>query len=155
MKIFIENEQGLPLKNIFDEVNLQYKNTHVTSAPYPYAYGFVVETLSGDGDCLDCFILTDKPLKTGDIVEAEPLALMEMKEDGEIDHKVIAHLPGENFTLTADVKTELTDFIHSVFSHLNKNMEVGQFLPRQEAEHFLAVTQQNFKNSANEHGQEQ
>lgn len=149
MKIFIENEQDLPLKNIFDEVKLQYKNTHVTSAPYPYAYGFVIGTLSGDGDCLDCFILTNQLLKTGDIVEAEPLALMEMKEDDEIDHKVIARLPGENFELTPDVKTEITNFIHSVFAHLNKKMEVGEFLPKHETEKFLTITQENFKDSVN------
>jgi inorganic pyrophosphatase len=146
MKIFIENEQGLPLKNIFDEVKLEYKNTHLTSAPYPYHYGFVLNTLSGDGDCLDCFVLTNQPLKTGQIIEVEPLALMEMKEEGEIDHKIIARMSDENFELTADIKAELESFIQDVFAHLGKKMEVGEFSPKLDAMAFLKTTRDNFKN---------
>lgn len=145
MKIFIENEQGLPLKNIFDEVKLKYKNTHLTSAPYPYPYGFVLNTLSGDGDCLDCFVLTNQQLKTGQIVEAEPLALMEMKEEDEIDHKIIARIPNENFELTASIEAELATFIQNVFTHLGKKMEVGNFLPKQDALNFIKTTRDRFK----------
>lgn len=141
MKVFIENKANEAIKNFFDEVALTYIESKPVSAPYPYPYGFVVNTLSGDGDCLDCFVLTDRVLQTGDTIEAEPLALMEMKEDGEIDHKVIARLQGENRVLDDDAKEKIVNFIHKVFAHIaDKKMEVGEFLPKEKATECIAET---------------
>ena len=68
MKVFIENEAGSNQKNLYNEKTLEYRKTVGVSRKYPYPYGFILETTSGDGDNLDCFILTEKKLKTGSIV---------------------------------------------------------------------------------------
>jgi len=68
------------------------KTKHV-SRPYPYPYGFVVGTNASDGCNLDVFIVTNRALRTGELVECEVLALMEQFEDGVDDHNVLAKLP--------------------------------------------------------------
>ncbi len=129
MKVFIENEAGKNIKNIYDEKTLYFKKSVEVSAPYPLPYGFVLETTSGDGDNLDCFILTNKAIKGDQVVNVEAVALLEMYEDDELDHKVIARIKGDVIDLNDATKQKLVDFLQVVFSHIpNKYMEVGNFL---------------------------
>jgi inorganic pyrophosphatase len=90
MQVFIENEAGSRRKNIYDERTLRYLRTVDVSASYPYPYGFVIGTVSGDDDAVDCFVLTAEPLVAGTTLECDPIGLLEQLEDGEIDHKVLA-----------------------------------------------------------------
>lgn len=90
MHVFIENEAGSRAKNIYDDRSLVYQRTVEVSRAYPYPYGFVIGTRSGDGDCVDCFVLTDAALPSGSTVECDVVGLLEQVEDGEIDHKVLA-----------------------------------------------------------------
>ena len=84
------------MKHIHNEKTLELKSTTRVSRAYPFPYGFVLDTTGEDGDNVDCFVLTDRPLHTRDIVECEALALMEQIEDGEVDHKILAHMAGES-----------------------------------------------------------
>jgi inorganic pyrophosphatase len=59
------------------------------SRKYPYPYGFVLSTTSGNGDNLDCFVITKESLRTGEIAEVEPIGLMEQFEDGKEDYNVV------------------------------------------------------------------
>ncbi|MSU74265.1 hypothetical protein EXS57_00625 [Candidatus Kaiserbacteria bacterium] len=135
MKVFIENEAGSDQKNIYNETTLEYRKTYTVSRKYPYPYGFILDTISGDGDSLDCFVITDQPLKTGTIVEVEPIALMEQIEDQEEDHKILAVLPGELGEVTDVVKTTLKEFTQHVFDHIEgKQMRIGNFYGKDAAE---------------------
>lgn len=135
MKVFIENEVGSNQKNVYNEKTLEYRKTYTVSRQYPYPYGFVLDTTSGDGDNLDCFVITDKPLKQGVIVEAEPVALMEQIEDNEEDHKILAILPGELAQITEEIKRKLKEFAEHVFDHLEgKKMRIGNFYGKEAAE---------------------
>ncbi len=60
------------------------------SAPYPFDYGFVPQTLWEDGDALDVIVLTNYPLQVGILASVRPVAIMEMIDSGESDHKIIA-----------------------------------------------------------------
>ena len=138
MKVFIENEAGSNKKNIFDEKTLEYKKAVEVSRKYPYPYGFVLETISGDGDNLDCFILTAKALKTGDIVDAEPIGMFEQVEDGKEDHKILATINSESFSISEEVKTVFKNFTENVFSHrLGKTISIGKFLGKEEAKKLI------------------
>lgn len=59
-------------------------------AAYPFDYGFAPQTLWEDGDALDIMLLTTYPLAPGILVNARPVALMEMTDSGESDYKIIA-----------------------------------------------------------------
>ncbi len=135
MKIFIENEAGSRKKNIFDEKTLDYKKTVVVSREYPYPYGFVLDTTSGDGDNLDCFVLTKTPLKSGDIVEGNVVGMFEDVEDGEEDPKILVCLEGETVTIDEPMKALFKEFTEHVFDHLpNKQKTMGEFFGAESAE---------------------
>ena len=138
MQVFIENQPGSRRKNIYDERTLRHLRTIDVSASYPYPYGFVVGTVSGDGDAVDCFVLTSEPLSAGTMLECDPVGLLEQIEDGEIDHKVLAVPSGAAATIDNAVIAVLKEFISGVFSHVpDKRMEVGRLLDREAAESYL------------------
>jgi len=130
MKVFIENEAGSDQKNIYDEKTLKYKKTYTVSRKYPFPYGFILDTTSGDGDNLDCFIITDKELKTGQTVECKAIGLMEQfeDEDNKEDHNVLGKLDSEEITITPQIQEKLTEFVLHVFDHKpEKIVKVGEF----------------------------
>jgi inorganic pyrophosphatase len=117
-RVFIENEAGLKLKNHHDEKALTFQGSELVSRPYPFPYGFIIGTTNGDGDCLDCFVISKRALRTGEILECEAIGLMEQTEDGLSDHNVLAKLVGEGADVTAEVEATLADFVQNVFSHV-------------------------------------
>ena len=146
MKIFIENEAGYPKKNIFNEKTFEYIETLDVARAYPYPYGFILNTTAADGDNIDAFILTDQILKKGQIVDCEPIGLMEQYEKSwnqsnieEVDHNVLVVLKGEkNKSIDEAVKTKLTNFVTHVFDNIQKNKtRVGQFLDKPHAEEHI------------------
>lgn len=134
MKVFIENEAGSNIKNIFNEETQEFRKSVQVSADYPFPYGFLLETKSGDGDNLDCFVLTKQLLKSREIVEVEPLGMFEEIEDGEEDHKILAVLSGETWEIDENLEQVFRDFSAKVFSHLpGKKKEIGRFLGKEDA----------------------
>lgn len=62
--------------------------------PYPGNYGFIPSTLmdpaqGGDGDALDVLVLCES-LPTGTVIETKPIAALLLRDNGEIDTKIIA-----------------------------------------------------------------
>ena len=138
MKVFIENEAGSDQKNLYNEKTLEYKKTVTVSRKYPFPYGFILGTTSGDGDNLDCFIITEQKLKTGQTVECEPIGLMEQVEDGKEDHNILARLPEEKMTIGEEIKSKLTEFVSHVFDHkADKVVQVGRYLDKEDAEKYV------------------
>jgi inorganic pyrophosphatase len=139
MRVFIENEAGSRRKNIYDERTLAHLGSVEVSAAYPFPYGFVLGTVSGDGDAVDCFVLTAAPLRSGTTVECEPVGLIEQIEDGEIDHKVLAVPRGDEVRVDSTTVTAIKTFIAGVFAHVpGKRMDIGRLLDRSAAEAYLS-----------------
>ncbi len=61
-----------------------------SSAPYPFDYGFVPQTLWDDDDALDVIVLTTYPLASGILVRVRPVAILQMTDGGDADDKIIA-----------------------------------------------------------------
>jgi inorganic pyrophosphatase len=60
------------------------------SVHYPGEYGFIPSTLSADGDALDIVILVTHPSFTGCLLEARPIGVLEMMDQGHADQKILA-----------------------------------------------------------------
>ena len=128
-KVFVQNEAGSTTKHRHFDKTQELVGTEEVSHPYPYAYGFIVGTTSGDGDNLDCYVLTDRQLTTGDVIDCEPIALLEQHEDGDEDHNVLATPVGEETALSDRAEAELRDFIAHVFDHVpGKAIDTGRLL---------------------------
>ncbi|MGA0926154.1 MAG: inorganic diphosphatase [Burkholderiaceae bacterium] len=61
-----------------------------TSMHYPTNYGYVPQTLSGDGDPVDVLVITPVPLIPGVVVPCRPIGILKMEDEAGIDGKVLA-----------------------------------------------------------------
>ncbi|MBT3817241.1 MAG: hypothetical protein HOE80_01830 [Candidatus Magasanikbacteria bacterium] len=134
MKAFIEVDAGTAERPMYDEKTLQYIKTKTIYKPYPYAYGFLLNTISGDGDHLDCYVITNKSLKSGEVIEVEPIGMVESIEDGQEDHKILVRLVDEDVQVDTKVKESIREFGAHYFDYIpEKIVEVGRFLGYKEA----------------------
>lgn len=92
INVIIEIPKGSHNKYEIDKETglIKLDRANYGAAAYPFDYGFTPQTLWEDGDALDVILLTTFPLAPGILVNARPVAIMEMTDSGESDHKVIA-----------------------------------------------------------------
>lgn len=92
INVIIEIPKGSNNKYEIDKETglIKLDRANYSSAPFPYDYGFVPQTLWDDGDALDVIVLTTFPLQTGILVNVRPVAVMDMVDSGESDYKIIA-----------------------------------------------------------------
>ena len=129
MKAFIEVNAGTDQRPIYNEQTLKQIRIKKVYKPYPYAYGFLLDTISGDGDHLDCYIITSKSLISGKIIDVEPIGMVESIENGEEDHKILCRLSGENIKIDSVVEKTIRDFGEHYFDDRpDKQVLVGRFL---------------------------
>ena len=66
-----------------------------TATTYPADYGFIPDTLGGDGDPLDALVLLEDPVYPGVWVEARPVGVLYMHDEAGEDAKLICVPPKE------------------------------------------------------------
>jgi inorganic pyrophosphatase len=120
-------------RQIYNERTLEYLETRRGSRPYPYPYGFIVGTSAEDGACVDCYLITSDKVTPGTIVECEPFGLLLQDEGGEIDHKVLAAMPGQVAVPGPELLQEMQEFIYAIFAGADVEVGVGPILPREAA----------------------
>lgn len=86
----IEIPKGSRNKYEYDSHLGVFKLDRVLSSPMVYAadYGFLPQTLAGDGDPVDVLVLMEEPTFTGCVIPARPVGMMKMDDKGE-DYKVL------------------------------------------------------------------
>lgn len=57
---------------------------------YPANYGFIPQTLADDDDPLDVLVLCQEAVVPLTLLEARPIGLMTMTDEGKRDHKIVA-----------------------------------------------------------------
>ncbi|MBX9870024.1 MAG: inorganic diphosphatase [Burkholderiaceae bacterium] len=61
-----------------------------TAMHYPCNYGYVPNTISGDGDPVDVLVITPFPLIPGVVVRCRPIGILRMTDEAGQDGKVLA-----------------------------------------------------------------
>src|SRR5437762_4826937 len=61
-----------------------------TAMHYPTNYGYVPQTISGDGDPVDVLVITPVPLIPGVVVTCRPIGILKMTDEAGEDGKVLA-----------------------------------------------------------------
>jgi inorganic pyrophosphatase len=76
-----------------------------TGMRYPANYGFIPQTLSGDGDPVDVLVITPFPLLAGSVVRARALGMLQMTDESGVDAKLIAVAHDKICPMTAHMKS--------------------------------------------------
>jgi inorganic pyrophosphatase len=104
-----------------------------TAMYYPCNYGYIPQTLSGDGDPVDMLVITPVPLITGVVVRCRPIGMLRMTDESGEDEKLLA-VPVDklckaytNIHSVADITTGLTATIEHFFQHY-KDLEAGKWV---------------------------
>ena len=92
VNVFIEIPQGVSVKYELDKESgtIFVDRFLYTEMAYPFNYGFVPQTLSGDGDPVDVLVLSSKPVVVGVVIPARPIGMLEMEDEAGEDTKIIA-----------------------------------------------------------------
>jgi inorganic pyrophosphatase len=104
-----------------------------TPMHYPANYGFVPNTLSGDGDPADVLVISRYTLTPACVIEARPIGVLITEDEKGMDEKIIA-VPStsvskeyENINDIADLPQLIVAQITHFFEHY-KDLEKGKFV---------------------------
>ena len=61
-----------------------------SSVHYPADYGYIPETLSADGDCLDAIVIVEEPSFPTSIQRVRPIGVLYMRDGLHADEKILA-----------------------------------------------------------------
>ena len=91
INLVIEIRQGERNKYEFDKYTgrLFLDRVNGTAMGYPTDYGYVPNTMCGDGDPLDGLLVIDESVPHGTVVPARPIGVLYLIDDGEADEKLI------------------------------------------------------------------
>lgn len=139
VNVIIEIPEGAMVKYEMDkEAEVIMVDRFVrTTMGYPANYGFVPNTMSGDGDPVDVLVLCSQPLYPGTMVNVVPIALLEMEDESGVDAKVIG-VPTEKsdplfgvWKDVSDIPQAIKDKIKHFFEHY-KELEPGKWVKLKE-----------------------
>lgn len=104
-----------------------------TAMHYPCNYGYVNDTLCGDGDPVDVLVVMPLPLIPGSVIRCRPVGVLKMTDEGGEDAKILA-VPVDKVTpLYRDVESvrdlppQTLDQISHFFEHY-KDLESGKWV---------------------------
>jgi inorganic pyrophosphatase len=125
--VYIEIEKGSNQKFEYNHATNSLELDRVLKAPYiyPYAYGFIINTLGKDGDELDALIITDTPLPNGGYHEVYIVGVLVMEDEHGMDEKILCVLESD-YNKTYDlvnVNNETKDSILHFFTNYKNNTE--------------------------------
>ena len=104
-----------------------------TPMHYPANYGFVPNTLSGDGDPADVLVVAPYSLQPGSVIAARPVGVLLMEDEAGKDEKIIA-VPGGKLTKLYDHVESYKDLPEVLLSQVQhfferyKDLEAGKWV---------------------------
>jgi inorganic pyrophosphatase len=104
-----------------------------TCMTYPCNYGFIPNTLSGDGDPADVLVISKLPVAHGAVMPARAIGVLMMEDESGIDEKILAVPTTKiepyfaNINEYTDIPQILLDQIKHFFEHY-KDLEKNKWV---------------------------
>ena len=91
IEVIVEIPKGSRNKYEYDPERkmFRYDRMIFSSMFYPSDYGFIPNTLAGDGDALDALVLVSEPTFPGCLIEVKPIGLFRMRDEKGPDAKIL------------------------------------------------------------------
>lgn len=91
VEVMVEIAKGSRNKYEFDPDRkvIRFDRMLFSAVHYPSDYGFILDTLAGDGDALDALVLVWEPTFPGCVIEARPVGLFRMQDEKGPDEKIL------------------------------------------------------------------
>ena len=95
--VFVEIPRGSRAKYELDKKSGHIRLDRVlhSSVHYPADYGFVMDTLAGDGDPLDAVVIVEEPTFPGCVMPVRPIGTLFMRDAKGEDEKILAVPAGD------------------------------------------------------------
>lgn len=136
INVIVENPaNALPVKYELDKESgaLFVDRFLATPMHYPLNYGFVPNTLSGDGDPIDVLVLSEYPITYGAVIPCKPIGILLMEDEKGEDEKILA-VPTEKMNSEyskineiSEISKIILDKIEHFFEHY-KDLEKGKWV---------------------------
>jgi inorganic pyrophosphatase len=127
VRAIIEIPKGSKVKYELDKPTglLKVDRILYSSVVYPANYGFIPQTLGDDNDPLDILVWMQEPVVPMSILNARPIGILHMVDEGEADEKIVAvHIDDPEYAsfthidqLPGHRQRELQRFFHD-YKHL-------------------------------------
>jgi len=121
VRVFIEIEKGSNIKFEYDYQKNALVIDRFLPYPffYPYAYGFIPNTLAMDGDDLDILIITDKKIRNNTYHEVYIVGVLIMEDEKGMDEKLLCVLENDFETIKniTDLDETVLDNIKAFFTN--------------------------------------
>jgi len=150
--VVIEIPRGSKVKYELDKPTglLRVDRVLFSSVIYPANYGFLPRSYCDDGDPLDVLVLGMEQVMPLSIMQARAIGLMEMRDQGERDDKIIAvHVNDPSFSdyrdiseLPKHIALEMERFFQDYKTLEEKSVEIHDF---QGAEEALKAVRESFR----------
>jgi len=116
--VLVEINKGSRNKYEYDKEHgmIRFDRMLFSAVHYPSDYGFILNTLAGDGDPLDALVLVWEPTFPGCLIEAKPVGLFKMWDEKGPDEKILC-VP------IADPMWNEIESLDQVPSHLLREIE--------------------------------
>ena len=97
---------GEPVKYELDKVSGAIFVDRILHTPmrYPANYGFVPQTLGGDGDPIDCLVMNRWALMPGSVIRCRPVGVLFLEDEAGIDEKLLAVPEAKTTPYYADIE---------------------------------------------------
>jgi len=157
INVIVEIPKGSQNKYEYDKRHNMIKLDRVLFSPfhYPGDYGIIPQTLSDDGDPLDALVLVTNATYPGILIEARPIGLLRMKDDGALDDKIICVSTNDpRYLHTADI-SNIEDHYRSEIAHFfqvykdleGKKVEILGWESAREAKSVIVDSVKNYKST--------
>jgi len=100
---------------------------------FPAHYGYINQTLGGDGDPVDAFVLSDVPVVPGSVIRCRPVGMLITEDESGMDEKLIC-VPHtkldrrfDNVKDIEDVDQLMKDQLEQFYANY-KNLEEGKWV---------------------------
>ena len=128
LPVFVEIKRHSNVKYELNKETFKLEIDRMLHYPYfyPYAYGFFLNTIAGDGDELDALIISNNQLKNDIIIKGAIVGGLMMEDEGGIDEKIFvvpSHELEEFENMRPEKKAEIYEDIAWFFSNY-KNKEL-------------------------------